>query len=50
MYIKLIEQFYSVLSLEASNAYYLMGVYYAELEVMFNHKAIACFGKSLSIR
>ena len=50
MYIRLIEQFYSKESLEASNGYYLMGVYYSEQGVSSCHKAIACFGKAMKIR
>jgi hypothetical protein len=49
-YVKLIEQFYLPLSLETSNAYFLVGLYYHELGVEYNHKAIACFSKSLAIR
>ena len=50
MYVNLIEEFYSKDSLEASNAYYLMGIYYHEQGPSLTHKAIACFGKSLHIR
>ena len=50
MYIKMIEKFYSPTSLEVSNAFFLMGVYYSEKGPNFIHKSIACFGKSLAIR
>jgi len=47
-YIHLIEKFFHKDSLETSNAYYLVGVYYFEQSL--THKAVACFGKSLAIR
>ena len=47
-YIKLIEKFYLQDSLEASNAYFLVGVYY--FEESMTHKSIACFRKALAIR
>jgi hypothetical protein len=50
MYIKLLEQFYGEVSLEASNSYFLMGAYYHEQGDLMLHKAIACFGKSYSLR
>jgi tetratricopeptide (TPR) repeat protein len=50
MYVSLIEEFYDKQSLESSNAYYLMGIYYYEQGSSLAHKAIACFGRSLYIR
>lgn len=47
-YILLLERLYTKESLEVSNAYYLVGVYYFEQELL--HKAIACFLKSLDIK
>lgn len=47
-YIQLIEKYFNSDSLETSNAYYLVGVYYYEQEVA--HKAVACFSKALAIR
>ena len=47
-YIKLIERFYHQDSLEASNAYFLVGVYY--FEESMTHKSIACFRKALALR
>ena len=47
-YIELVEEFYGKGSLETSTAYFLIGVYYHEQNI--NHKAIACFRKSLAIR
>ena len=47
-YIQLIEKFSSKDSVEASNAYFLVGVYYFEQQLL--HKAVACFQKSLQIR
>jgi TolA-binding protein len=44
----LIERFYLKNSLETSNAYYLVGVYYYEQNVA--NKAAACFQKCLAIR
>ena len=46
----MIEKFYSPTSLESSNSYFLLGVYYASKSAHFTHKSIACFGKALSIR
>jgi hypothetical protein len=47
-YIQLIEKFFGSESLETSNAYYLVGVYYYEKEI--SHKSVACFAKALAIR
>lgn len=47
-YVRWIEQFYGAQSIEASNCYFLVGLYYFE-EQQF-HKSLACFIKSLYIR
>ena len=47
-YIQLVEQFFSNDSLETSNAYFLVGLYYFEQNL--SHKSIACFRKALAIR
>ena len=47
-YIQLIEKYFNSDSLETSNAYYLVGVYYYEQQL--SHKAVACFSKALAIR
>jgi TolA-binding protein len=47
-YIHLIEKFYLKDSVETSNAYFLVGVYY--FEVGSYNKAAACFQKSHAIR
>lgn len=47
-YIQLIERFYLKDSVETSNAYFLIGVYYFEQKLL--HKAAACFQKCLAIR
>lgn len=47
-YIHLIEKFYLKDSVETSNAYFLVGVYY--FEVCAYNKAAACFQKSHAIR
>jgi hypothetical protein len=40
-YVQLVEQYYEADSIEASNAYYLVGVYYFEQSLI--NKAFACF-------
>jgi hypothetical protein len=50
IYVSLIEEFYEKQSLEAGNAYYLLGIYYSEQGPSLAHKAIACFGRTLFIR
>ena len=47
-YVQLIEQFFHGDSLETSNAYFLVGIYYFEQNM--THKSIACFRKALAIR
>ena len=47
-YIQIIEQNYGLLSLEASNCYYLVGIFY--LENAYLKKAMACMKKALEIR
>ena len=47
-YVQLIERFYHQDSLEASNAYFLVGIYYFEEQM--THKSVACFRKALAIR
>ena len=47
-YIILIEKFYLKESLETSNAYFMVGVYYFEQKL--SQKAVACFIKTLAIR
>jgi|688.fasta_scaffold322127_2 tetratricopeptide (TPR) repeat protein len=47
-YIKLVEKFYLLESLETSSAYFMVGVYYFQIKQ--NGKALACFMKSLAIR
>lgn len=47
-YVQLIEKYFNSDSLETSNAYFLVGVYYYEKEI--SHKAVACFAKALAIR
>lgn len=48
IYIQMIEQNYGVLSLEASNCYYLVGIFY--LENSYLKKAMACMKRALEIR
>ena len=45
---QLVEQFFNGDSLETSNAYYLVAIYYFEQSM--THKSIACFRKALAIR
>ena len=47
-YVRLVERFFLKDSLETSNAYFLVGIYYFEKKL--SHKAIACFKKTLAIR
>ena len=47
-YVKLTQDVYGNQSLEASNAYFMIGVYYFEIEHI--QKSLGCFIKSLSIR
>jgi len=44
----MVEKFFGNNSLEASNCYFLVGIYY--FEEKFHQKALACFMKSLNIR
>lgn len=44
----MVEQFFHSDSLETSNAYFLVGIYYFEKSQ--THKAVACFRKALAIR
>lgn len=48
MYVKIIEELYDRNSVEASNAYFMVGVYYYETEQL--QKSLACFLKALYIR
>jgi len=48
VYVQMIEQNYGLLSLEASNCYYLLGIFY--LENSYLKKAMACMKKALEIR
>ena len=48
VYIQMIEQNYGVQSLEASNCYYLVGLFY--LENSYLKKAMACMKRALEIR
>ncbi len=45
---KLVEYIYGAKSLEASNCYFLMGIYFKE--IFHYHKAIACFVKAATLR
>lgn len=47
-YVRWIEQFYGAQSLEASNCYFLVGLYYFEEQIL--QKSLACFIKALYIR
>ena len=47
-YIYWVEKFYNKDSLETSNAYFLVGLYYFEREAL--NKAAACFMRSHAIR
>lgn len=47
-YVRWIEQFYGQQSLEASNCYFLVGVYYFEESLL--QKSLACFIKTQYIR
>ena len=48
IYIQMIEQNYGVQSLETSNCYYLVGIFY--LENSYLKKAMACMKRALEIR
>jgi hypothetical protein len=48
IYIQMIEQNYGLMSLETSNCYYLVGIFY--LENAYLKKAMACMKKALEIR
>ena len=48
VYVTLIEDFFGGQSLEASNAYFMVGIYYYEKGK--SHKSVACFRKALAIR
>jgi tetratricopeptide (TPR) repeat protein len=48
MYVKIVEELYEPNSVEASNAYFMVGVYYFETEQL--QKSLACFLKALYIR
>ena len=47
-YVQIVESFFTSDSLETSNAYFLVGVYYFEQNM--THKSIACLRKALAIR
>jgi tetratricopeptide (TPR) repeat protein len=48
IYTQMVEQNYGLLSVEASNCYYLIGLFY--LENSYLKKAMACMKKALEIR
>jgi hypothetical protein len=47
-YVQYVEKIYGHESLEASNCYFLVGLFYFEVEML--QKSLACFTKALYIR